>query len=192
MRNMRGDNFPSGVESLLSQSLKALNLDVRIKEYTCVQLWDEIVGEQVAGAAQPEFIRDGKMFVITKSPVWANELNLYKPDIISRLNRRVGSAVVKDIIFKAGRLPKKKRISDEETSKKPNIEGIQLTDEELKKVEETVKAAGEDMSEDLEKLLTTSIRLDKWKRAQGWIPCKRCGTLQHASTGVCPPCQNES
>lgn len=175
--------------SLLSESLRALGLTKRIKEYECVAVWDEVVGEQVAGAAQPEGIRDGRMFVAVKSSVWANELTLLKPDIISRLNRRVGGNALKDIIFKAGRVPNRKKSPIKESAVGPDIEGIPLTDAELERVEAAASASGEDASEDIRRLLTTALCLEKWKQMQGWTPCKLCGTLQNTESGVCPPCE---
>lgn len=185
---MRGNNPPTDIISLLSGFLKGLGLETKLKEQTCILVWDEVVGEQVSSAAQPEFIRDGKLFVITKSPVWANELNFYKADMIIRLNRRVGANAVKDIIFKAGRIvPKPIKTSPEQTEQ-TSLEGIQLTDLELESLGAAAKSAGEDASGMMGSLLGTALRLDKWKRAQGWTPCKVCGVLQNTESGVCPMC----
>lgn len=185
---MRGNNPPSGVNSLLREVLKGLGLESRVKEQTCILVWDEVVGEQVSSAAQPEFIKDGKLFVVTKSPVWANELNFYKADMIVRLNRRVGANAVKDIIFKAGRvLPKETKTSAAETEE-PGLEGIQLTDLELETLETAARSAGEEASGVVADLMATALRLDKWKKVHGWTPCKVCGTLQNTASGVCPVC----
>ena len=89
-----------GLSDFLGDSLKALQLENKIKEQTALLVWDEIVGKQVSAAAQPEFITDGRLFVTTKSPVWANELTFLKADMISRLNKRLGGKVVKEIVFK--------------------------------------------------------------------------------------------
>ena len=44
-------------------------------------------------------IKRGKLFVRVKTPTWRNELVFLKSEIISKLNRRVGKKVVKDIVF---------------------------------------------------------------------------------------------
>lgn len=188
---MRITNSTFDLASLLSQSLKGLDLDTRIKESTCVLVWDEVVGEQVSAAAQPDFVRDGKLFVTTKSPVWANELTFYKADMINRLNRRVGGTVLKDITFKAGRIDPK-RPTRKPSASAPDLESMRLTPEEIAKIEATASAAGEDLSGGLRDLLITAAKLDKWRRTQGWTPCKVCGVLQRAPSGVCPPCERET
>lgn len=182
---------PFGLGSLITDSLQRLNLERQLKEHSCLMVWDEVVGEKVSGAAQPEFVRDGKLFVITKSPVWANELTFYKSDIITRLNKRIGGQVVKDIIFKAGRLASKSRKTAAAPPDKSRQEEIQLTRQELEEVKNTAQAAGEEASEGVKNLLSAAMQLEKWKKANGWKPCKKCGSLQNSASGICPPCQIE-
>jgi hypothetical protein len=128
------------------------------------------------------------MFVVTKNSVWSNELNLYKGDIISRLNKKMGAPVLKDIIFKAGRLPEKHSPAEEEP-KGPPPEEITLTEEELSKVDEMALRAGPDAVEDVKNLLIASAKLEKWKRASGWTPCKKCGVLHRGGRDLCPCCE---
>ena len=183
---------PFGLGSLISDSLKSLNLERQVKEHSCLLIWDEVVGEKVSGAAQPEFVKDGQLFVITKSPVWANELMFYKSDIISRLNKRIGGQVIKDIIFKAGRFASKSRKAAASQADIADPEAIKLTAEELAEVESTAQSAGEEASEGVKNLLSAAMQLEKWKKANGWKPCKKCGSLQNSAPGICPPCQIES
>jgi predicted nucleic acid-binding Zn ribbon protein len=183
---MTGNN--QEIRGLLAGVLRGLGLDSRIKEQTCLLVWDEVVGEQVSSNARPDIIRDGIMFVVKKSPVWANELTFYKPDMITRLNRKVGSNVLKDIIFKSGRFPAKRTKTAIERPKAPDLEGIQLTDLELGTLEAEARSAGEDLSPVVVKLLETALKIHKWKEAHGWTPCKACGALQNEDSGVCPVC----
>lgn len=186
---MRGKP-PFGVGGLISEMLKGLDMQTRVKEQTCLLVWDDVVGEQVASAAQPEFIRDGKLFVVAKSPVWANELTFYKQGIMEKLNRRAGGTVVKEIIFKSGRFPSKKRESPGQPAARPDLEGIQLSESELEQVEAMAVQAGEG-AEDVKRLLTTALRLEKWKQSSGWTPCRECGVLQNSGGGICPVCTLE-
>lgn len=179
---------PFGIGSLIADMLQGMDIEARVKEQTCVLVWDEVVGEQVASAAQPEFIRDGKLFVTAKSSVWANELTFLKQGIIEKLNRRAGGNVVKEIIFKSGRFPSKKRESPDETALKPDLEGIQLTESELEQVEAMAGQAGEG-AEDMKSLMMTALRLEKWKQSNGWKPCRQCGALQNTEDGLCPICR---
>lgn len=167
-------------------------LDTRVKEYTCIMVWDEVVGNQISSSAQPEFVRDGVMFVITKSSVWSNELTFYKKDMIANLNRRAGATVIRDLVFKVGKLPKKKSAAGIGIQDKPNLEGIQLSEDELEKIESVSAGAEGDASVFVKKLMITAAKLEKWKKSQGWTPCKKCGSLQRTSSGVCPVCEDRT
>ena len=184
---MRG-GFPTGVGSLLSKLLRGLEIEAKVKEQMCALVWDEVVGERVASAAQPEFVRDGVMFVATKSPVWANELGFMKQEMIKKLNRRAGGDALKDIVFRSGRFPRKaaKPVTGEEPER--SLEGIRLSQRELESVDAAAAESGE-ARDDVRKLLTTALRLEKWKQESGWMPCARCGALQNSADGVCPICK---
>jgi len=180
--------IPENMGGLLSRILDTMGLGARLREFELMSLWDEVVGEQLSGAAQPEFIKGGRMFVVTKNSVWSNELNLYKGDIISRLNKRMGAEILKDIIFKAGQLPKK-ALPGKEEQKGPSPKEIILSEEELQEIEETASKAGPDAGEDVKRLLTASAKLEKWKRKAGWTPCIKCGGLHRGENSICPFCR---
>jgi predicted nucleic acid-binding Zn ribbon protein len=53
--------------------------------------WPEIAGTAVAGAAAPVSEREGVVTVTCESAVWAAELELLGPDLLARLNARLGA-----------------------------------------------------------------------------------------------------
>jgi hypothetical protein len=182
----------TGMQNLgrfLGDSLKALELETRLKEQTALLVWDEVVGKQVSGAAQPEFIRDGRLFVTTKSAVWANELTFYKADMVSRLNKRIGAKVVKEIVFKVGRVTKARKPEPEAPAERVDLGGISLTDAELEKLGEAAGSVPPDIADKVRRLLQTAARVEKWKRSRGWTECSSCGVLQNDPEGVCPVCR---
>jgi predicted nucleic acid-binding Zn ribbon protein len=73
----------------------------KLRESLALAYWAEVVGEQAAAASQAETIRDGILFVRTKSSVWSHELTFLKAHILAELNRRIGRPVIKDIIYRA-------------------------------------------------------------------------------------------
>lgn len=186
---MRSGSAPYDLRAILGKSLRSLELDKRIREETCLLHWDEVVGEQIAAAARPDFVRDGKVFVTVKNSVWANELTFHKADIIARLNSRVGSDAIKDLVFKTGRVRAKSTSAGSKGSETPDLAGIDLSEAELATVEEALKAAGDAGGESFRRLLMTAMRLDKWKASQGWKPCKRCGVLHNSESRMCPTCE---
>jgi predicted nucleic acid-binding Zn ribbon protein len=53
-------------------------------------LWPEIAGPVVAAAATPVSERESVVTVACESGVWAGELELLAPDLLTRLNARLG------------------------------------------------------------------------------------------------------
>lgn len=184
---MRLDKTTHSLAAVLSNTLKNSNMESRILENICLLSWDEVVGERISAAAQPDGVRDGVIFVKTKSPTWANELIFYKPEIINKLNAKVNKNVIKDIIFKAGKIKKEKTVKANKTYSNLKVDEIELSDEEIEFINKTVSSAG-NASNDLFKLMETGLKLDKWKLLNGWTPCKVCSSLQNEPDGVCIFC----
>ncbi len=72
----------------------------RLEELQAVVAWPHVVGEAVKRNTVPENIKDGVLFVKVPHAVWRQELFMQKTTLIKKLNRYLGSSVVKDIKFK--------------------------------------------------------------------------------------------
>jgi predicted nucleic acid-binding Zn ribbon protein len=182
----------TGLEALglfLKDSLASLDLEQRVLEETCVLAWDEVVGEAIAEASQAESVREGRLYVTVKSSVWANELVFYKEEIIRRLNEKVGRQVIKDIAFRVGNVSKRSPLGKESGHSGSGLEGIELTKDELESIESAVQSIEGEAAASLRRLFITAKKMEKWKQAHGWTPCRKCGVLQNTAEGVCPPCK---
>jgi predicted nucleic acid-binding Zn ribbon protein len=87
------------IGQILNKYLTDLGIYKPIKSYKALNLWHEVVGEKISKVTEPERLSDGKMFVKVKNASWRNELVFHKRDIIDKINRAVGSSVVKDIVL---------------------------------------------------------------------------------------------
>ena len=65
-------------------------------------LWDNAVGEVIAGNARPEAFKGKLLLVNVTSSTWAHQLQFLKKDIIDKVNQALGQALVEDIRFKIG------------------------------------------------------------------------------------------
>ncbi|MEX1217778.1 MAG: DUF721 domain-containing protein [Acidimicrobiales bacterium] len=56
--------------------------------------WPELVGEAVAGQSRPVSMRDTTLVVAVSDPAWATQLRFLEQDLISRLQRELGSNAI--------------------------------------------------------------------------------------------------
>lgn len=73
-----------------------------IRDGRIALLWEETVTPEIAKQTEAVKVRNRVLYIKTKSPVWAQELNLLKIELMERINQRAGFSAVRDIRFKAG------------------------------------------------------------------------------------------
>jgi hypothetical protein len=86
----------------LVKMLKAQGLEGRLQEYRVFGQWEKAVGKVIARHAQPCSLRGKKMTLVVDSPAWMQQLSLLKPEIIEKVNRRLGHNAIRDIMLKLG------------------------------------------------------------------------------------------
>ena len=89
---------------LLKGLLSGLGIDERLHQYQALLVWDDVVGPQIAARTKPEKIRDGVLEVCVDQPTWMQQLQLLKPQILAKLNSRLGDAPLREIFLKRGRV----------------------------------------------------------------------------------------
>lgn len=87
----------------MTQLLKdILQESKRLRGLNAVLLWEAVAEKGLAKHTEALKLQRGILYVLTKSPAWAQELNFLKVDLIAKLNERVGYRAVRDIRFKYG------------------------------------------------------------------------------------------
>ena len=87
------------LDDVLKNLVKNLGIEAQLLENKALVYWSEVVGPKVANNTKAEKIKNGRLFVKAKNDVWKNELMFYKTDIISKLNSKIGKAIVQDIVL---------------------------------------------------------------------------------------------
>lgn len=59
--------------------------------------WEQIVGPEVAGRCSPTSLKKGVLKVQADSAAWASEFRYLAPEVINRINQRLGKGVVTKI-----------------------------------------------------------------------------------------------
>jgi len=77
----------------------------KLKEHQAWQVWEQVVGPQIASHAKPLRIRDGVLEVRVDQPIWMQQLRLMAPQILQKLNSALGEQLIRELFWKRGRLP---------------------------------------------------------------------------------------
>ena len=90
-------------EQTLKEVIKAL-LDAYkrsdgLQESKLIQSWDKTVGHFVAKNTEKVYIRNKVLFVKLNPPALKHELSFAKSNLVSSLNKAVGTEVITDIVF---------------------------------------------------------------------------------------------
>jgi len=187
----------SGLGSVIDSALHQNSLAEGLRPHRALALWREVVGDTLAQASTAETVRGGVLFVRARSGVWAHELTLLRGDILQRLNSRLGGAIISDIHFKAGgRRPKPlSTMTQRELPMGPTDEQLGLSALDSLPMPSDPKAA---MMQRVQAIRLRAAKTMEWKRASGWIACRRCKALYEpsfadqtkktATSGLCPLC----
>jgi len=80
--------------------LKNWGLDRASKEQKVFTDWQEALGETLARTTRPVAVHHGSLVIAVKDSSWMQELQFMKTDIIKKLNRALGKAVIQEVRFR--------------------------------------------------------------------------------------------
>jgi len=90
------------VESLagvLPRVLKQLGLEEGLLGWRAVREWEQVVGPRVARHTRAVAFREGVLHVEVEGSAWMHELGFLKTDLMRKINRHLGSRLVRNIRF---------------------------------------------------------------------------------------------
>lgn len=76
-----------------------MGLDVGVNQEQAVNIWPTAVGEKIAENTTVQDVKHGVLFVRANSPVWAQELQFQKKEVLFKINSALGKKTIKDIRF---------------------------------------------------------------------------------------------
>ncbi len=92
------------VGDLVGQVLGDLGLDGVAVAHRIGELWPEIVGPQVAEHCRPKGLRGDVLELEVDSPVWSQQLQLRKTELLAKLADRLGPDAPRELRFQVGYL----------------------------------------------------------------------------------------
>ena len=97
---------PRPLSTALDQVIPAVAPDTLLARVQAA--WPAVAGARLAEAAAPVSERDGVVTVACESGVWAQELELLAPDLLSALEGALGDRSVTKLRFVVGSAPNRR------------------------------------------------------------------------------------
>jgi predicted nucleic acid-binding Zn ribbon protein len=84
---------------VLQNMIREMGLSKPMQKYRALEIWPEVVGEKISRITEAKRFSDGKLIIQVNNAAWRNELHFYKEEIREKVNRRLGTDTVKEILF---------------------------------------------------------------------------------------------
>lgn len=88
------------LKDLIMRNLRVQGLETPLLQKRLIDEWPEVMGEMIAGYTQNLYIRNQTMFVHMTNPALRADLSMERKEIVRKLNEKVGSQVITDIVFR--------------------------------------------------------------------------------------------
>ncbi|HTW91095.1 MAG TPA: DUF721 domain-containing protein [bacterium] len=88
---------------MLPRVLKGLKLDKVLASQRAVTLWPEIAGPKTAAHTRALEVDGSTLVVIADSQAWMTQLRFLKPQLLRKIETRMGAGLVSDVRFVLGR-----------------------------------------------------------------------------------------
>lgn len=99
--NKKPDDFVH-IGNVLGDVLNKFRTDSDLELTSLFTIWNNIVGQAIANNSRPAGFKGKILLVYVSSPVWIQELQYYKRDMIIKINNALGKELVCDIKFRIG------------------------------------------------------------------------------------------
>ncbi|AMV73137.1 hypothetical protein JCM30471_15480 [Desulfuromonas carbonis] len=157
----------AGIGGVLQGLLQQKGMSERLREYRAWQVWNEVVGPQIAAHAQPCGIRDGILEIRVDQPVWMQQLQLLKPKLLARLNERLGAALFRDLFLRRGQVATAP-VTKKAAPLPPPPPLDPATEEQIRAT--VADLADDDLRRGLAQLLRRQAQLDARRRSDQDLP----------------------
>ncbi len=97
----------SSISEIIPGIIKTLGLEKKSIQMQIMLDWKEIVGKRISEESMPVTVKRGILKVKVSSSAWMNELQMMKPELMERIEKRFGRNRIRDIRFCLGRIQNK-------------------------------------------------------------------------------------
>jgi predicted nucleic acid-binding Zn ribbon protein len=101
-RSRRRKSQPTAIGGVMERVLSDLGLEAAAHALRVSERWEEAVGAEAARHARPTGMRGDVLEVAVDTPVWGQQLQLLRPDILASLRELLGDQAPRDLRFRVG------------------------------------------------------------------------------------------
>ena len=90
---------PIQIGSVVADVLEEHGVQKQVERMSVLELWPEIVGEQLGRVTRARTVDDATLRVEVRSSAWLMELNMMRGEFLQRVNQRLPAAPLERIVF---------------------------------------------------------------------------------------------
>ena len=87
------------MDAVLAGVLEKHGVRKQVERIGVLELWPELVGEQLARVTRVRGLDEDALFIEVRSSAWLMELSMMKGEFLERVNARLGEAPIDRIVF---------------------------------------------------------------------------------------------
>jgi len=153
--------------------------------------WKELVGKLNAKHSWPIKVKKNVLIVGCSSPSWAQTMMMLRGQIMEKIAALHGDCQLEDIHFSGVR--QAQQMAEEEGAEKPLGEEFKLSDEDLARIDDTVKdISDETLKRGARAALISMLRQRRWHEQHGTKRCMKCDRLHHNKSELCTDCEKSA
>lgn len=151
------------VGSLLQQMARQSELGRQLTRHQAWLIWDKLVGKQIAMRARPLRLRQGILEVQVDHPVWMQQLQMLKPQILKKIAEMIPNAGIEDIYLRqATRSSQVVPPRQKQAAEAPGWLKEELTSDERADIEKALNAIKDpELKDEMRRLYTRHAQLRK-------------------------------
>jgi len=156
------------IKTALEDTLNQLGINNRIEEYKVLSLWDD-VASVLSNQTQAISISDGgSMTVNVANSIILHNLSMYKRKYMEKINLLAGKSVIKDIVFRIGKIDKRDKEPNSRENYVKKLHETQLDRKDIENIDNIVSSVEDDEMRDiLKNLFINQSKLTKMRGGIG-------------------------
>lgn len=174
----------------------AVHKSRRLKEGILKADWEKIVGK-ICEKCQPDYIKNGTLYIKAEGNVYIHHLNLEKDKYIEKINEYFGEKIIKNIEIKSGKLDENREDylvkSEKDKVENPKLENEKTTISDIDTMKSELNISPNEeinfsILEKITKLQRMAIERENYLLSNGYKKCPLCGRLYEGTEKFCRVC----